>query len=136
AKPDVAVVVFGEEPYAEFQGDIANLLYKPGNDADLELIKRLKADGIPVVAVFPTGRQQWMHREINGVGAVVVAWLPGSAGAGVAGVLLRKRDGSVNHDFQGKLSFSWPPQAAECNVRSRDYKARFAFGHGLTYADK
>jgi len=136
AKPDVAVVVFGEEPYAEFQGDIANLLYKPGNDADLELIKRLKADGIPVVAVFLTGRPLWMNREINAADAFVVAWLPGSEGAGVADVLLRKPDGSVNHDFKGKLSFSWPAQAAEGNVRSPDYKALFPFGHGLTYADK
>ncbi|ADV25933.1 glycoside hydrolase family 3 domain protein [Pseudoxanthomonas suwonensis 11-1] len=136
AKPDVAVVVFGEEPYAEFQGDIANLLYKPGNDADLELIKRLKADGIPVVAVFLTGRPLWMNREINAADAFVVAWLPGSEGAGVADVLLRKADGSVAHDFKGKLSFSWPAQATEGNVRSPDYKALFPFGHGLTYADK
>src|SRR5690606_17812452 len=56
AKPDVAVVVFGENPYAEFQGDIATLLYKPGDDSDLELLKKLKADGIPVVAVFLSGR--------------------------------------------------------------------------------
>lgn len=34
AKPDVAVVVFGENPYAEFQGDLATLAYKPGDDAD------------------------------------------------------------------------------------------------------
>ena len=133
-KPDVAVVVFGEEPYAEFQGDIANLLYKPGDDRDLELIKRLKADGIPVVAVFITGRPLWMNREINASDAFVVAWLPGSEGAGVADVLLRKPDGSVAHDFKGKLSFSWPAQATEGNVRSPQYKTLFPFGHGLTYA--
>ena len=136
AKPDVAVVVFGEEAYAEFQGDIANQLYKPGNDADLELIKRLKADGIPVVAVFLTGRPLWMNREINAADAFVVAWLPGSEGAGVADVLLRKTDGSVNHDFKGKLSFSWPKDAVSSNVRAPGYTALFPFGHGLTYADK
>ncbi|WP_374012778.1 glycoside hydrolase family 3 N-terminal domain-containing protein [Pseudoxanthomonas koreensis] len=134
-KPDVAVVVFGEEPYAEFQGDIANLLYKPGDDADLELIKRLKADGIPVVAVFITGRPLWMNREINASDAFVVAWLPGSEGAGVADVLLRSADGEVAHDFTGKLSFSWPAKATEGNVRASGYEALFAFGHGLTYAD-
>jgi len=133
-KPDVAVVVFGEEPYAEFQGDIANLLYKPGDDRDLELIKRLKAEGIPVVAVFLTGRPLWMNREINASDAFVVAWLPGSEGAGVADVLLRKPDGSIAHDFKGKLSFSWPAKATEGNVRSPDYKVLFPFGHGLTYA--
>ncbi|KAF1687051.1 1,4-beta-D-glucan glucohydrolase [Pseudoxanthomonas broegbernensis] len=136
AKPDVAVVVFGEEPYAEFQGDIANQLYKPGNDTDLELIQRLKADGIPVVAVFITGRPLWMNREINASDAFVVAWLPGSEGAGVADVLLRKPDGSVDHDFKGKLSFSWPRTAIESNVRAPGYQPLFAYGHGLTYADK
>ena len=134
-KPDVAVVVFGEEPYAEFQGDIANLLYKPGDERDLELVKRLKADGIPVVSVFLTGRPLWMNREINASDAFVVAWLPGSEGAGVADVLLAKADGSAAHDFKGKLSFSWPAKATEGNVRSPAYQAQFPFGHGLTYAD-
>jgi len=46
------VVVFGETPYAEFQGDIPNLRFRPGDDHDLDLIRRLRAQGIPVVAVF------------------------------------------------------------------------------------
>ena len=138
AKPDVAIVVFGENPYAEFQGDLPNLLYKPGNDVDLDLIKRLKADGIPVVAVFLSGRPLWMNREINAADAFVAAWLPGSEGAGIADVLLRKADGSVQHDFKGKLSFSWPRTATQYanNVGQKDYDPLFAFGFGLTYADK
>src|SRR5690606_28294692 len=47
-KPDVAVVVFGERPYAEFQGDLPNLMFQGGTSGDLELIQSLKADGIPV----------------------------------------------------------------------------------------
>ncbi|HSD16544.1 MAG TPA: glycoside hydrolase family 3 N-terminal domain-containing protein [Thermomonas sp.] len=138
AKPDVAIVVFGENPYAEFQGDLPNLLYKPGNDADLDLIKKLKADGIPVVAVFLSGRPLWMNREINASDAFVAAWLPGSEGAGIADVLLRKADGGVQHDFKGKLSFSWPRTATQYanNVGQKDYDPLFAFGFGLTYADK
>ncbi|MCF7220811.1 glycoside hydrolase family 3 protein [Marilutibacter chinensis] len=137
-KPDVAVVVFGENPYAEFQGDIPNLLYKPGNDADLTLIKRLKADGVPVVAVFLSGRPLWVNRELNAADAFVAAWLPGSEGAGIADVLLRKADGSVQHDFKGKLSFSWPRTAVQYanNVGQEDYDPLFAFGYGLSYADK
>ena len=136
-KPDVAIVVFGENPYAEFMGDIPHLLYRPGNDADLDLIKRLKAEGIPVVAVFLSGRPLWMNREINAADAFVAAWLPGSEGGGIADVLLRKPDGSVQYDFKGKLSFSWPRTAAQYanNVGQKDYDPLFAFGFGLTYAD-
>lgn len=136
-KPDVAIVVFGENPYAEFQGDIPHLLYRPGNDSDLDLLKRLKGEGIPVVAVFLSGRPLWVNREINASDAFVAAWLPGSEGAGVADVLLRKADGSVQHDFKGKLSFSWPRLATQYanNVGQKDYDPLFAFGFGLTYGD-
>lgn len=136
-KPDVAVVVFGEDPYAEFQGDRPTLAYKPGNETDLALLKRLKAEGIPVVAVFLSGRPLWVNREINAADAFVAAWLPGSEGAGIADVLLRGSDGRVQHDFKGKLSFSWPRTATQYanNVGQEDYDPLFAFGFGLTYAD-
>jgi len=138
AKPDVAIVVFGEEPYAEFQGDLPNLMFKAGKSGDLELIKRLKADGIPVVAVFLSGRPLWMNRELNAADAFVAAWLPGSEGAGIADVLLRKPDGGVQFDFHGKLSFSWPKRADQYanNVGQQGYDPLFPFGYGLTYADK
>lgn len=136
-KPDVAVVVFGEDPYAEFQGDRPTLAYKPGNETDLALLKRLKAEGIPVVAVFLSGRPLWVNREINAADAFVAAWLPGSEGAGIADVLLRGSDGRVQHDFKGKLSFSWPRTGTQYanNVGQKDYDPLFAFGFGLTYAD-
>ncbi len=138
AKPDVAVVVFGEDPYAEFQGDLPDLMFKGGRSGELEMIRKLKAQGIPVVAVFISGRPLWMNREINAADAFVAAWLPGSEGAGIADVLLRKADGSVQHDFHGKLSFSWPRRADQYanNVGQKGYDPQFRFGHGLTYKDK
>ncbi|NQZ12914.1 MAG: glycoside hydrolase family 3 C-terminal domain-containing protein, partial [Algicola sp.] len=51
-KPDVAIVVFGEEPYAEGHGDLDNLEYQRGSKKDLALLKKLKAAGIKVVSVF------------------------------------------------------------------------------------
>lgn len=129
-KPDVAVVVFGEDPYAEFQGDLPNLLFRPGDDHDLELIRHLRAQGIPVVAVFLSGRVLWMNREINATDAFVAAWLPGSEGGGVADVLLRKPEGSIAHDFHGKLAYAWPATAVVGQGKSP-----FALGYGLTYND-
>lgn len=136
-KPDAAIVVFGEQPYAEFQGDLPNLMFKGGKSGDLEIIRKLKAAGIPVVAVFLSGRPLWMNREINAADAFVAAWLPGSEGGGVADVLLRDAAGGVQFDFTGKLSFSWPRRADQYanNVGEAGYDPQFPFGYGLSYAD-
>ncbi|WP_370136883.1 glycoside hydrolase family 3 protein, partial [Alteromonas sp.] len=101
-KPDVAIVVFGEEPYAEGHGDRETLIYQHGSKTDLALLKKLKSQGIPVVSVFISGRPMWVNAELNASDAFVAAWLPGSEGAAVADVLFGEQD------FKGKLSFSWP----------------------------
>jgi beta-glucosidase len=135
AKPDVAIVVFGENPYAEFQGDITLLKLREGNDQHLALMRRLRAEKIPVVAIFLSGRPLWMNREINASNAFVAAWLPGSEGAGIADVLYRKKDGSAAYDFSGRLSFSWPrtvlhePQ----KIGQPGYDPLFPLGYGLHY---
>lgn len=134
-KPDVAVVVFGEDPYAEMQGDRADVDYEP--KADLALLKRLRDEGIPVVSVFLTGRPLWVNPEINASDAFVVAWLPGSEGVGVADVLVADAEGQPRHDFSGKLSFSWPARADQTPLNKGDgQKALFPYGYGLTYADE
>lgn len=135
AKPDVAVVVFGEDPYAEMQGDRAHLDYE--SDTDLALLKRLQSEGIPVVSIFLTGRPLWVNPEINASDAFVVAWLPGSEGAGVADVIFRDEAGDVAYDFTGKLSFSWPARANQTPLnRAGEYEPLFPYGYGLTYADE
>ena len=138
AKPDVAVVVYGEEPYAEWHGDIANIEYQYGTKTDLALLKSLKEQGIPVVSVFISGRPLWTNKELNASDAFVAAWLPGSEGNGIADVLIQKPTGEVNHDFQGKLSFSWPKHVGQAvlNMGQENYYPLFSYGYGLTYADK
>ena len=133
--PDVAVVVFGEEPYAEFQGDRPSVDFVP--DAALELLHRFQESGIPTVSVFISGRPLWVSPEINASTAFVAAWLPGSEGGGIADVLVGSPDGSPRFDFQGRLSFSWPRTAAdaEVNIGNDDYDPLFAYGYGLSYAD-
>ena len=126
-KPDVAIVVFGEDPYAEFQGDRADLLFDDTHDA-LTTMKRLKSAGIPVVAVFLSGRPLWINRHLNAADALVAAWLPGSEGGGVADVLFGKAD------FRGRLPFSWLADAkgAPLNMGDTGYQPLFPFGYGLT----
>ncbi len=135
--PDVAIVVFGENPYAEWQGDIKTLAYQPFSGKDAQLLESLKAQGIPVVSVFLSGRPLWVNRELNASDAFVAAWLPGSEGAAVADVLFRDSNGAVQHDMTGKLSFSWPRLASQTvlNIGDADYDPLFAYGYGLSYSD-
>lgn len=128
ARPDVAIVVYGEDPYAEFQGDVPTLDYQPAAGTDLVLLKKLKAAGIPVVSVFLSGRPLWTNPEINTSDAFVAAWLPGSQGAGVADVLVAKKDGKPARGFSGTLSFPWPATAAAPVA-----DPLWPLGHGLTY---
>lgn len=136
-KPDVAVVVFGEMPYAEFQGDIPSLEFQAGDKQDLALLRKLKAQGIPVVSVFLSGRPLWVNPEINASDAFVAAWFPGSEGGGVADVLVGDMLGRPRYDFTGKLSYSWPKTAAQATLNRlrQPYDPLFPFGYGLRYAD-
>jgi beta-glucosidase len=133
-KPDAAIVVFGEGPYAEFEGDRENLEFSPNDARDLELLRRLHAAGVPTVAVFLSGRPLWVNPQINASDAFVAAWLPGSEGEGVADVLFRSA-GPEHYDFTGRLAFSWPQTAmpvtfdAAGNVSG----ALFPRGWGLDY---
>lgn len=135
-KPDVAVVVFGEKPYAEYEGDIRDDTIGFANEEkSLKILTELKAQGIPVVSIFLSGRPLWVDRSIDASDAFVAAWLPGSEGQGVADVLLATADGAVQHDFVGKLSFSWPNHVNQTplNVGDADYEPKFPFGYGLSY---
>jgi len=135
-KPDYAIVVFGENPYAEFQGDLKVLTLPGSMTQHLDIMKKLADEKIPVVAVLLSGRPLWQNRELNLANAYVAAWLPGSEGGGISDVLFRKKDGSVNYDFTGKLSYSWPRDATgkPLNVGQDGYDPLFAFGFGMTYA--
>jgi beta-glucosidase len=129
-KPDVAIVVYGEKPYAEFQGDVPNLEFSPGDDADLALLRRLHAAGIPVISVFISGRPLWVNPELNASNAFVAAWLPGSEGGGIADVLFRKPGGAIRYDFRGRLSFSWPRTPLQFGADTPG-QPLFARGYGL-----
>jgi beta-glucosidase len=120
-RPEVAIVVFGERPYAEKNGDLAALDFQAGDGRDLALLRRLRAERIPVVAVFVSGRPLRMSAEIDASDAFVAAWLPGSEGGGIADVLIGDANGAARQDFSGTLSFAWP-------------QPQLAIGYGLHYA--
>ncbi|GEM79123.1 glycoside hydrolase family 3 protein [Vibrio superstes] len=159
AKHDVAIVAFGEDPYAEMMGDIKEwqslefATLKRKYRADCQLIEKLHQAGVKVISVFYSGRPLYLNREISQSDAFVAAFLPGSEGMGLVDVLLRNEEGEVNHDFQGKLSFSWPNHRNSARVSrlaphipnyvvptneqdpEGEHKPLFAYGYGLNYTD-
>ncbi|NQY15578.1 MAG: glycoside hydrolase family 3 C-terminal domain-containing protein, partial [Henriciella sp.] len=123
-KPDVAIVGFGEQPYAEFAGDKRDLVFR--DEEGLALLNKFAADDIPTVAVFLSGRPLWMNREINAADAFAAAWLPGGEGAGIADVLYGATDAT------GRLSFSWPSACGGTPVNGYE-GALFTLGYGLSF---
>ena len=83
---DVALVVFGETPYAEGEGDLNHLSFSGDNATALEQMRVLRQLDIPVVALFLTGRPRWINPELNAADAFVVCWLPGTEAGAVADV--------------------------------------------------
>ncbi|MFI5169705.1 MAG: glycoside hydrolase family 3 protein [Vicinamibacterales bacterium] len=123
---DAVIVVVGEEPYAEFEGDRPELGLA---QADKDAIAAAKKAGVPLVVVLLSGRPMVVTDELAQANAFVAAWLPGTEGAGVADVLFG------DHKPTGKLPMSWPRTNAQLpiNVGDAGYDPLFAYGYGLTY---
>ncbi|WP_353228836.1 glycoside hydrolase family 3 N-terminal domain-containing protein [Novosphingobium sp.] len=129
-RPDVAVVVFGERPYAEFQGDLKSLQLTPDLTAPWDTMRALRAQHIPVVAVMLTGRPLFVNPALNAADAFVVAWLPGSEGEGLADMLVGDAQGHARHALTGQLPTAWPRTA-----RASD-GALFPLGYGMTWQQR
>jgi len=121
---DVAVVVIGEEPYAEGQGDRDDLSL---NKNDVRLVQELYGYGMKVVVVLISGRPMLIDNILPYSDAVFAAWLPGTEGQGIADILF--------DDFQptGKLGHTWPRSMAQVplNFGDSNYDPLFAYDHGL-----
>jgi beta-glucosidase len=151
---DVAIVVIGENPYAEGMGDVrsgsgpvplgsahpnaapraslhpyaATLVHRDNHPEDLAAIERIRARGIPVVTVLVSGRPLVINDELAASDAFVAAWLPGSEGAGVTDVLFG------DHAPQGRLTFSWPRTDADrINRGDAGADPLFPYGFGLSW---
>jgi beta-glucosidase len=123
---DVVVVVVGERPYAEGNGDSENLEL----DADdRTAVRKAKASGAKVVMVIVSGRPLILGETADMADAIVAAWLPGTEGQGVADVLFG--DAAPT----GKLGHSWPKTMQQIPINQGDpnYEPLFPYGFGLAY---
>jgi len=123
---DVVVVVVGETPYAESAGDSKDLTL---SSADRGTIASARKSGKPVVTVLLTGRPIIVEDWLPLTDALVVAWLPGTEGDGVADVLFG------DYKPTGKLPHSWPRSMSQIPINQGDakYDPLFPYGFGLSY---
>lgn len=121
---DVAIVVIGENPYAESDGDNLNGLKL--TNQDLYTLENVKASGVPTIVILLSGRPMLIDEQIADADGFIAAWLPGTEGAGVADVLFGTQD------FSGKLPISWPYYTEAYAQQNRDAYMMFAYGDGLT----
>ena len=130
---DLAIVAYGEQPYAEGVGDRSNLNFS--SKRHIAFLEVLKKNNIPTISLFFTGRPLWVTKEINLSDAFVVAWLPGTESRGMTDVMVS--GDNKNYDFTGKLPFSWPKNTYQANLNYYDATSDplFAYGYGLTYKD-
>jgi beta-glucosidase len=137
---DVAVVVIGEDAYAEWVGDIRDLTLP---EPQLRLVEAVQATGTPTVLVLVEGRPRVISRVADGARAILMAYQPGMEGAGaIADVLF----GTVNPS--GKLPFTYPRQPDALDTYDHrlteesgtdfargpgGFDPQFEFGRGLSY---
>lgn len=141
---DVGVVFLYENPYAEYCGDVmdpnfattepARPMFSPCSDTVYDsnlatIVSNMQSANIPLVLVLVSGRPLRIQSYLSKFDAVVEAWLPGSAGDGVADVLYGKAS------FSGMLPKSWPQDSTNLPISSlmtSGYDPLFPYGFGLT----
>ena len=133
---DVAIIVVGEIPYAEFFGDIgheSNQLQLTLTEKHKKYINTYADKGVKTVVVLISGRPLVVTDDIDKSDAFIAAWLPGSEGDGVAEVLFG------DYNFKGKLPHSWPKYVEDYkgkygpNFWDNSIEPLFKLGYGLQY---
>lgn len=124
---DAVILVVGETPYAEGDGDTRQLTLPEENLKAAETVRNLNA---PTVLVVVSGRPVLINDLLDQSDACLAAWLPGSEGQGVADVLFG------DYHPTGHLSFTWPKSLDQLPHHDKaTSKPLFDLGYGLTYGE-
>ena len=132
---DVIVTVVGENPYSETGGDVKPSELKP-IAADVQLLESIEEnvaangnDPVKVLIVI-AGRPINITDYVDKYDAVVMAFLPGTEGEGIADVLFG------DYDFTGTLPITWIKDSAKVDEKHSlpESEILFPYGFGLNKA--
>lgn len=122
---DVVIVCVGEDAYAEWNGDTEDLALcgDMGLEGNQSAILQAEKLGKPTIACIVAGRQVIIEPYADDWDGIVMCYLPGSEGQGVANVLFGKAD------FSGKLPSPWYSSISQIGTGD----AWLEKGYGLSY---
>jgi beta-glucosidase len=140
ARADVVILAVGEDAYAEFEGDIGNLMLP---EPQRRLAEAVAEAGKPVVMVIVGGRPRTIHPIADEMSAILMAFLPGmEGGRAIADVLYG------DYNPSGRLPFTYPRLPNELDTydhrltqrvargrfgQEEYWNPQFDLGHGLSY---
>lgn len=124
---DLVLMAIGEVPYAEFEGDTADMSIvgkkaHPENEATIDYVESLDK---PVVTLIIAGRNVILEDYMNQWDSIVMCYLPGSEGDGIASVLFGEKD------FTGKLAMPYYRKVED--IGKEKVELLFDLGYGLSY---
>jgi beta-glucosidase-like glycosyl hydrolase len=126
ANADITLLCLGEKTYAEWKGDSADISITKelGLDGNSKAISLAKALGHPTVACIVAGRNVIISDYMKQWDGIVMCYLPGSEGDGVANVLTGKSS------FKGTLPMPYYSKVKDI----RTDQVMFPVGYGLKYS--
>lgn len=91
---------------------------------NLEAINECKELNLPTVTLIVAGRHVILENYLNDWNSIVMCYLPGSEGDGIANVLTGKSE------IRGKLPMPWYQKVEDIKTD----KIMFEVGYGLSYS--
>ena len=123
---DLTLLCLGEKTYTEWKGDSAdiNITGSLGLTGNKKAIDQAKSLGNPTVALIVSGRNVIISDYMEQWDGIVMCYLPGSEGDGIANVVTGKKA------FKGTLPMPYYSRVEDI----RTDQVLFPVGYGLTYS--
>lgn len=131
---DAVIACIGEPAYCETPGNIDDLTLSP---LQMQLVQGLQQTNVPVILVLTEGRPRVITPLVAGAAGILMAYLPGPAGAeAISDVLFG------DYNPSGRLPITYPRSVND--LVAYDHKpievdngnksnSLYTFGHGLSY---